>query len=23
MNDLMILFSDFKERLTDGYFFEN
>jgi hypothetical protein len=23
MNDLMILFSDFKERLTEGYFFEN
>ncbi len=23
MNDLMILFSDFKERLTEGYFFES
>ena len=23
VNDIMVLFSDFKERLTDGYYFEN
>lgn len=23
INDFMMMFSDFKERLTDGYFFEN